>query len=241
MANIIGNYLLRTLSVEDYEWLEPHMERVELTRGTVLAQNTEVLRHVYFPITAIVSLVCEMRDGRVVEMATFGREAIIGLPFSGVLLDTFGSFVVQVPGTMLRMDFKKIQEAIASRPGIQDMVSRYTEILMVMTLQSVACNAAHSVEARCSRWIIGTSDRTGRSDIPLTHEYLAEMLGVQRSTLSEATRALQQRGLIDQGRGSITILDRPRLEQAACECYGKLREKYLKLLPLKHPAPSKGS
>lgn len=239
MADIIGNYLLATLTPDDHEWLEPHLEQVELPRGAVLAQEAEIMRHVYFPVTAIVSLVCEMRDGRVSEMATFGREAIVGLPFSGVLLDTFGRFVVQVPGTMLRMDFKKIQEAIASRPGIQDMISRYTEILMVMTLQSVACNAAHSVEARCSRWIISTSDRTGRSDIPLTHEYLAEMLGVQRSTVSEVTRALQQRGLINQGRGSITILDRPGLEQAACECYGKLRERYLHLLPLKHATPSK--
>jgi CRP-like cAMP-binding protein len=112
------------------------------------------------------------------------------------------------------------------------MVSRYTEILMVMTLQSVACNAAHSVESRCCRWIISTADRTGRMEIPLTHEYLAEMLGVQRSTVSETTRVLQQKGLISQGRGTIKILDRPRLEGNACECYGKLRERYLQLLPL---------
>ncbi|WP_457092606.1 Crp/Fnr family transcriptional regulator [Microvirga sp. P5_D2] len=234
MIGAIDNYLLATLSPEDYKWLEPYLAQVELPRGAALAEEGEILRHVYFPVTAIISLVCELRDGRVAEMATFGREAMVGMLFSGIHVETLGRYMVQVPGTMLRIRTEKFQAILGSRPGIEDMVSRYTEILMVMTLQSVACNAAHSVESRCCRWIVSTSDRTGRMEIPLTHEFLAEMLGVQRSTVSETTRSLQQKGLISQGRGTIKILDRLRLEETACECYGRLREKYLQLLPLKH-------
>jgi CRP-like cAMP-binding protein len=230
--NAIDNYLLATLGPEDYRWLEPHLTKIELPHGAILAQEGERLRHIYFPTTAIISLVCDLKDGRVAEMATFGREAMVGLLFSGIRVETLGRYVVQIPGTMLRIPSEKFQAMLASRPGIEKMAARYTEILMVMTLQSVACNAAHSVESRCCRWIVSTADRTGRTELPLTHEFLAEMLGVQRSTVSETTRALQQKGLISQGRGTIKILDRPRLEATACECYGRLREKYLQLLPL---------
>jgi len=233
MARDVGNYLLATLPAEDREWLEPHLEPVELPRGTLLAREGEILRHIYFPVAAIISLVCDMSDGRVAEMATFGREAVVGVPFSGVHTEALGRYVVQVPGTMLRMDPRTFREAIDTRPAIQEMISRYMEILMALTLQSVACNAAHSVEARCCRWILATADRTNRMEIPLTHEFLAEMLGVQRSTVSEVTRVLQRKGLIDQGRGTISIRDRQRLEESACECYGRLRERYLRLLPLR--------
>lgn len=238
MGDVIANRLLATLSAEDREWLEPYCEQVDLPRGTDLAHDGELLRHVYFPATAIVSLVCEMKDGRIAEMATFGREAMVGLPFADIALESFGRHVVQVPGLMLRIPTRRIQEAIATRSGVQEMVSRYTEVLMALTLQSVACNAAHGVEARCCRWILSTSDRTGRHNVPLTHEYLAEMLGVQRSTVSEVVRIIQEKGLIAQGRGVITILDPGGLEQSACECYRKLREKYLQLLPIKHSRQS---
>jgi CRP-like cAMP-binding protein len=102
---------------------------------------------------------------------------------------------------------------------------------MAQTLQSVACNAAHSVEARCCRWILSTHDRLNQDDVPLTHEFLAEMLGVQRSTVTVVTRTLQDEGLIRQGRGTITIINRPGLEAAACECYRVIRRKYEELLP----------
>jgi CRP-like cAMP-binding protein len=105
------------------------------------------------------------------------------------------------------------------------------DVLMAQTLQSVACNAVHSVEARCCRWLLMTQDRVRKADLPLTHEFLAEMLGVQRSTVSEVTRSLQDRGLIRQGRGMITVIDRPALQKASCECYEVIRQKYQQLLP----------
>jgi CRP-like cAMP-binding protein len=102
---------------------------------------------------------------------------------------------------------------------------------MAQTLQTVACNAVHSVEARCCRWILMSQDRVGKGDLPLTHEFLAEMLGVQRSTVSEVTRTLQDKGLIRQGRGAITVIDRPALQNTACECYEIIRQRYQQLLP----------
>jgi CRP-like cAMP-binding protein len=124
-----------------------------------------------------------------------------------------------------------MHKAMAARPAIRQLILHYTEALMAQTLQTVACNAVHSVEARCCRWILMSQDRVGEAELPLTHEFLAEMLGVQRLTVSEVTRSLQDKGLIQQGRGMITVVDRPALQQAACECYAVIRQKYQKLLP----------
>jgi CRP-like cAMP-binding protein len=157
---------------------------------------------------------------------------LVGLSFDGIPLQSFGRYLVQIPGAASRIPTARLKRASNARPGIQDMMLRYTETLMVLTLQSAACNAAHSVEARACRWICATCDRVGRDDIPLTHELLAFMLGVQRSSVSVVIHALQSRSLIRQGRGHITIVDRPRLQQTACECYGILRGKYQQLLPL---------
>ena len=232
MADDPGNRLLATLTAEDLRWLASHLERVELMQGKVLAEEGEALPYTYFPHTAVVSLVRELTDGRVAEMATFGREALVGLVFDGIPLQAFGRYIVQMPGAASRIETARLQKAAGARPGIRNMILRYTEMLMALTLQSVACNAVHSVEARASRWIVATHDRVNRDDLRLTHEFLSEMLGVQRSTVSAVVHALQSRGLIHQGRGSVVVVDRPGLQQAACECYGILREKYQRLLPI---------
>ncbi len=237
MSGYPMNRLLATLSSKDLRYLELCLEQMDLPRGLELGHEGETLQSLYFPETAIVSLVRDMVDGRVVEMAAFGREGMVGLSLREIPLPSFGRYLVQIPGTALRMDAERMREAVAARSGIQHMIQRYTEVLMALTLQSVACNAVHSVEARCCRWIIASSDRTGREDVPLTHEYLAEMLGVQRSTVSAITMALQESGLIHQSRGKITILDRLRLDRTACECYGIMRAKYLQLLPLAQTEP----
>jgi len=226
------NRLLETLSSGDLKYLEPHLEQVELPRGMEIAHQGEVLQSVYFPQTAIVSLVRDMANGQIVEMAAFGREGMVGLLFIGIPLNSVGRYLVQVPGTALRMDAGRMRKAAAARPGIQQMLLRYTELLMALTLQSTACNAAHSIEARCCRWIMASGDRAESNVIPLTQEFLAEMLGVQRSSVSVVIKGLHDNGLIRQSRGKITILDRSRVEEAACECYPVLRAKYLQLLPL---------
>ncbi|MBB3019327.1 CRP-like cAMP-binding protein [Microvirga lupini] len=226
------NRLLTILPPEDLRWLEAQLECTQLSRGEVLAEEGELLQHTYFPQSAVVSLVRTLKDGQVAEMATFGREGLVGLAFEGIPLQSFGRYTVQIPGAALRIDTMGLHKASLVRPAIRSMILRYTELLMSLTLRSAACNAAHSVEARAGRWIIATCDRVNRQNIPLTHEFLAEMLGVQRSTVSMVLHGFQSRGLIHQGRGSITVVDRPGLQQAACECYGALREKYEKLLPV---------
>lgn len=226
------NRLLAILAPEDLHWLKTQLECTQLTRGEVLAEEGEPLQYTYFPQSAIVSLVRTLEDGQVAEMATFGREGLVGLAFEGMPLQSLGRYIVQIPGAVLRIDTMGLHKASLARPAIRSMILQYAEILISLTLRSAACNAAHSVEARAGRWIIATCDRVSRKDIPLTHEFLAEMLGVQRSTVSTILHGFQTRGLIHQGRGSITVVDRPGLEQAACECYGALREKYEKLLPV---------
>jgi CRP-like cAMP-binding protein len=210
---------------------------VELPRGTVLAEIGEDLQYTYFPHTAVVSLIKDMHGGQRAEMASFGREALIGLAFENTPLQSSGRYIVQIPGAASRIDRNRLQDAMAARPAIMQMVLRYTEILWALALQSVACNASHSVEARCSRWIVATHDRVSSDDLPLTHEALAETLGVQRSTVSAILRSLQMAGLIRQERGSITVLDRPGLQETACECYRILRGKYLELLPVPDRRP----
>jgi len=222
---------LAALKPQDFAHLEPHLAIVGLQRGQVLYEAGEAVKHTYFPHEAMVSLVTVMRDGKSAEMAVFGCEGLFGLVSTFVSSQAFGRYIVQLSGTASRIELPRMQGAMAARPAIQRLVVHFTEVLMAQTLQTVACNAVHSVEARCCRWLLMTQDRVGKADLPLTHEFLAEMLGVQRSTVSEVTRTLQDKGLIQQGRGMITVIDRPALQKAACECYEVIRHKYQQLLP----------
>lgn len=231
MGNHKANWLLAELEPEDFGWLEPELEEVALTRGMLLAEEGKSLRHAYFPHDAVVSLMKDMEDGRSVEMAAFGRSGIVGISCAGIPLHAVGRYVVQVPGEASRISLRRLDKAVTARPGIQQLLHRYTEVLMVQTLQSVACNAAHSVEARFCRRILRMHALVGRDTLPLTHDVLAATLGLQRSTVSLIARKLQAAGLIHQGRGTITITDRRGLEEATCECYAMLGQKMAQLLP----------
>ncbi|MFC4173493.1 Crp/Fnr family transcriptional regulator [Microvirga sp. GCM10011540] len=227
-----ANRILAALEPADFAYLEPHLEIVDLPRGKVIYDVGETIQHTFFPHDAMVSLVTLMEDGTSAEMAVFGREGLFGLVSAVVSRQAFGRYVGQVPGTASRINRDRMQEAMASRPGIQQLVLRFTEALMAQILQSVACNAAHTVEARCCRWILSTHDRVDQDDLPLTHEFLSEMLGVQRSTVSTIVHTLQEAGLISQRRGLISIASRAGLEERTCECYAIIRRKYAQVLPL---------
>jgi CRP-like cAMP-binding protein len=226
-----ANRLLAALEPEDFAHLEPHLEIVDLQQGQVVYETDETLRYTYFPHDAMVSLVTMMEDGRSVEMAVFGREALFGLISAVVSRESLGRYVVHLPGRASRIEIDRMQEAIATRPALRRLFLRYTEALFATVLLSVACNAVHSVEARCCRWLLSTRDRVEQDSLPLTHEVLAAMLGVERSTVSVIMKRLQTVGLITQGRGVITVTDCKDLEQAACECYGRVRQKFERLLP----------
>jgi CRP-like cAMP-binding protein len=234
MVKVLGadhrtNWLLASLEAEDFAALEPHLERVELSRGQVLYEPGDPLRYAYFPHHAVVSLVNMMEDGGSVEVALFGRGGVLGrLLATG---EAFGRYIVQITGTASRIAAERLDEVRIARPKLRRLLQGYDEFLMAQTFQILSCNAVHPVEARCCRWILMAQDRADQEVLPLTHEFLAEMLGVQRSTVSVVTRTLQTAGLIRQSRGGITVTDRAGLEETTCECYGKIRRLYQRLLP----------
>jgi len=226
-----ANRFLAALDPDDFALLEPDLEILELPRGTVLYDTGDPIRNAYFPHDAIVSLVGAMEDGRMVEVALFGREGFCGYLGALVNREAFGRYVVQIPGTGSRIDIERLHEAIRCLPALRRQVFSYSDALLAQAFQAVACNAIHPVEARCCRWLLSTHDRVDHDTLPLTHEFLSEMLGVQRSTLSAILRSFQTSGLIVQQRGGIVVTDRPALERAACECYSRIRYHFEKLLP----------
>jgi CRP-like cAMP-binding protein len=197
----------------------------------VLYEAGDPLHHATFPHDTVVSLVAVLKDGRSAEMAVYGREGALGLVSSMMARQSFGRYIVQACGTASRIELEHLHEVISARPKVRQLVLNFAEAMMARVLQNVACNAVHSVEERCCRWILSLHDRLDQDTVPLTHEFLADMLGVQRSTVSSITRALQAAGLIRQGRGLITVIDRTGLEGASCECYGTVRRSFQRLLP----------
>jgi CRP-like cAMP-binding protein len=226
-----ANRLLAALKLGDFEVLKPHLQLVELRHAEVLYEPGDTIQHAYFPHQSMVCLVAVLEEGALAEVALFGREGVMGFASSLVTSTAFGRYMVQVPGTASRIEAGRLREATDARPDIRNLFLRYTEALLAQTFQTVACNAVHPVEARCCRWILATLDRAERDDLPLTHEFLGEMLGVQRPTVSLIARSLQNAGLIRQGRGVITVVDRPGLEETACGCYGAIRRSFERFLP----------
>jgi CRP-like cAMP-binding protein len=226
-----GNLLLKALDARDRglvgRWLEPR----EVRRGDVLFQAGEDVSHVTFPADrAIVTLLVPMRDGRTVETATVGREGAIGGVVSQGYLPAFSQAVVQVAGTVLRIEAERLQQAKRSSNAIRDLFVRYSDCLLSQLLQSVACNAVHSLEQRTLRWLLTLQDRLGTPDLPVTHEILAEMLGVKRPYLTEVLGRMQRDGLIRIGRGQLGLVDRAKAEREACECHANVRRHFTEVL-----------
>lgn len=226
-----ANRLLAALKAEDFQRLEPCLEPASLSAGVILYEAGDLVRHAYFPHDSMVSLVVVLQSGGSAEAASFGREGVAGFVSSIASRQAFGRYVVVASGSASRIAVDRLQESVEASPSLRGLLRRFTEALLAQTLQIAACNAVHSVEARCCRWLLSMHDRVGLDDLPLTHELLAEMLGVRRSTLSLAAQSLQRAGLIGQHRGAIAVEDRAGLEKAACECYGSIRRSFERLLP----------
>ena len=235
------NWLLATLEPEDFTALEPHLEMVELTLKQVLYEAGNPIRHAYFPHHGVVSLVNVLEDGQTVEVALFGRGGVVGLLSALVTREAFGRYVVQMAGFASRIAVERLDEVRNAHPKLRRLIASYGEVLLGQTFQILTCNAVHPVEARCCRWILMMHDRAEQDTLSLTHEFLAEMLGVQRSTVSVVTRTLQTAGLIQQGRGSITVTDRVGLEETVCECYGRIQRIYQRVMPSRYPPPEPGT
>jgi CRP-like cAMP-binding protein len=226
-----ANKLLASLEPEDFACLSPHLEIVSLQQGQVLCEAGQPLRDAYFPHNVIISLMAVMQDGRTAEMSVFGSEGVTGLTGAAVTHQAFGHYVVQLTGTASRIKIAKMHEVISKRPAIQRLMRHFMEALMAQVLQNVACNAIHSVEARCARLILSTSHRVDQEMIPLTHEFWADRLGTQRSTISAIMKKFDTSGWIKQGRGGITITDPTALKEVSCECYQTVYDVFVRLLP----------
>jgi CRP-like cAMP-binding protein len=226
------NRLLAALEPDDLRYLAPHLERVDLARGTVLLEPRAELQYVWWPEDCIISLLIPTFEGGGAEAATIGREGMVGfIAALGIPPRALARDVVQVPGRALRLPLATLQEAFAASPRIHQVCLCYVAALIAHVLQSVACNALHTVEARLARWLLLFQDRVdGTGTLPITQELLAEMLAVQRTTVTTAARALQQAGLITYKWGSVTVLDRAGLERVSCECYGVIREHHERVL-----------
>jgi CRP-like cAMP-binding protein len=203
--------------------LDPYLEVVPLTPRTVLAESGSPLRHAYFPHAGVICLMAVMRKGGA-ETATIGQEGFIG--FEALLGGNTASqrVLVQVAGIASRLPIEILSEVARDSAPLRDLLLGYVRYFMTQILQSVACNGLHSVHERCARWLLMAHDRAGTDSFQLTQEFLAELLGIQRPSVTIVARTLQTAGLIRYSRGLIAITDRAGLEQAACECYGIVRK-----------------
>jgi CRP-like cAMP-binding protein len=222
----LKNRLLGALPNQVVAYLRPHLKPVFLTRGKVLCEVDEPLRRVYFVESGAVSLVSVFEDGTTAEMATVGREGVVGI---GTLLGgehALGRYVVPLPGYAWGVDALRFQAALQDHAQLRAACEAYAQAFLGNLLQNVACNASHRVEQRCARWLLMCDDQAEGDPFELTQEYLAEMLGVRRSTVTVVARGLQDTGLICYHRGAIRVVERERLEAVACECYQAVRDRY---------------
>jgi CRP-like cAMP-binding protein len=224
------NQLLQALTPESYDRILSHLEPVHLSSGQILWEPDALIRSVYFPRTCVLSLVVRLEEEAPVEAATIGNEGMLGVPVALGATSTSVQALAQVPGDAVRVSTTALREMLAEDAAFASIVFRYAQVLLEQTSQSVACNRRHSMDERCARWLLMTHDRVGTDQFPLTHEFLAFMLGVRRASVTVAAGMLQQAGFIRYSRGKITIVDRARLEGASCECYRVVKERSDRML-----------
>jgi CRP-like cAMP-binding protein len=226
----LANRLLGLLPRRDYERLRPHLRPIPLKYRQSLYRANKPIGFVYFIETGVGSLVNTMANGQASEVGTIGNEGVVGLPL--VLGDdrTPTSVYIQVPGAGLRMTATLFSKELARSASMQTVMLHYAHAFFNQVAQSAACNQFHSLEQRCCRWLLMTHDRMQSNEFLLTQEFLAMMLGVQRTGVTAAAGALQRAGLIRYRRGIVTILDRRGLKQRSCECYGVSKKEFDRLL-----------
>lgn len=213
------NRLLAALAPSDFDLLAPHIKTIRHKQGVILQEPGDPIEQVYFPDSGMISLLAVMEAGNGVETATIGREGAVGVMAGLSGRAATGRAVVQVEGDFSRIAVAPFQKAIGESPAIHDLMARYNDAQITLVYQVAGCNALHQVTSRLCRWLLQTRDRSDSGAITLTHEFLSEMLGVQRSTVTVMARELQVLGLIHYRRGRIDLVDLPGLEARACECY----------------------
>jgi CRP-like cAMP-binding protein len=228
---IRDNALLRALTVaEPARWLS-QLESVELPLGTVLYESGNKLTHVYFPTTAIVSLICVMDNGATTEIAIVGNDGIVGVSLFMGGGSTTSRAVVQSAGMGYRLKASQMMEEFNRSGPVLNLLLRYTQALITQMAQTAVCNRHHSLDQQLCRWLLLSLDRLRSNELVVTQELIANMLGVRREGVTEAAGRLHAAGFITYRRGHITVLDRAQLERRSCECYAVVRKEYDRLLP----------
>jgi CRP-like cAMP-binding protein len=225
------NRFLAALPAVDYALLTPHLRPITLERSAVLHDVGDEIEHVYFPHRGMVSVVAVMQNGATVETATIGRGGVVGAMTAFGPRNAAARAIVQLPGAAMRIGSLQFRAAAKESDSIRELLLRYNDLLISQIQQSVACNALHGLEARLCRWLLQTHDCVDGDTIPLTQEFLAQMLGVRRTTVTIAARLLQSAGMIRYRRGLIQVVNREGLEQAACECHATVRQNIDRTFP----------
>ena len=225
------NHLLAALPDEEFQRWVPLLEIVNLPLGLVLYESGRTLSHVYFPTTAIVSLLFVLEGGDSAEIAVVGNEGVVGVSLFMGGESTPSRAVVQSAGRGLRLSSSAIKEAFNRNGPVMHLMLRYTQALITQMSQTAVCNRHHTLDKQLCRWLLLSMDRLRGNELVMTQELIANMLGVRREGVTEAALKLQAAGLIQYSRGHITILDRPGLERRTCECYAVVKKEYDRLLP----------
>jgi CRP-like cAMP-binding protein len=227
------NQLLALLPDEDFHHLRPHLETVPIHAKQVFCKAGERLRYVYFLNGGVCSLTTVLSNGAMVEAATIGDWGFVGIEaFLGDNPVSLSEAIMQVPDTDAeRLSVEAFRRAVSERPAVRALLGRYLQVVIGQMIQTTACNVRHGVQERCVRWLLMAHDRMHRKDFILSHEFLAEMLGASRSTVSEVAGKLQAAGLIRYSHGRVIVLDRKGLEAVSCECYAAIHAHFDRLLP----------
>ena len=225
-----GNRLLALLPDEEFQRLAPHLAIVDGVHHDVIYAVGANMERAHFPLTAVMSLIGTDAEGRTIEMASVGREGVVGLPGALAGGNMIGEVVQQVSGRHAGIPIADLRAEIERRGVLSDIIERYTVALLSQVGQSLVCLRHHRLDARAARWLLATHDRVGRDDFVLTQDFLSIMLGVTRPQLSLAAGRLRRAGLIDYTRGRVRIHDRPGLEATACECYQVIQSEFRRLL-----------
>ena len=220
----LSNKLLAALPSRDFELLSPYLVLVRMDQGAALIEAGQDVDQVYFPLSGMISLVVVLRDGKAIETATVGREGVVGA-MSGLGMRTSQvRALVQLPLVASKIASAALSKIVAASKTIADLCIQYNEVLLTQARVTAACNAVHPTEARFCRWLLQTRDRAESDTITLTQEFLSQMLGVRRTSVSEVASNVQASGVIAYSRGVIKIIDLDALKAMSCECYETLRE-----------------
>lgn len=220
----VKNQILAALSDKDYQNLVPHLEPVDLRHGEVIYEIGDNIKYLYFPFNAMISLVTQMADGKIVEVGLIGNDGVSGASALMGRKTSFERALIQIPNGGVRMKLSLVKKEFEKGGKLQRLMLGYVADLMRQVSQTAACNASHTTEERLARWLLMCRDRVSSAKLNLTQEFLAEMLGTRRATVNVAAITLQSANLIHYNRGQISIIEGEGLEAFACECYGLLNE-----------------